>query len=507
RFECILKLNTDLAWEDVQEEVRLLVRTRSGGSGRPVVKTQGGTYRDPGVWTEEFVPGQTLDDLLEIIAREDGLARVTELWPFLISSCAALIVDFWRRGGHDLTLHEPSPNKLVLPAHDWLLGGRLVSVAHRTECRELTKVLESIRTGIVAPLAERYPDAGLEAGWPLLFSAALEVLGEDDGCRRLKEEAARLDPSDELWGAIRRFVSGVRRRGFLPLRLRVAARRYRRWAQLNTDATLEARAVTLDQIEDAYGLRDLDRERPGSRLQLFRHTVFRGSTRELATGLDELIAEILANPPPRAQLHRAVTRLRESAHPNEHEEFFLARMLYPHVNPRGRAVLVRQEDTAGGFDTGIAVEQQDGAGEVFRIRRPVNPGEIGALARVFRGAGIRRTPRLGQDDLLVVTDDRERIIGGIISRHLSETYVRLDWLALSRHRRGRGIGSRLVLDFLERMRAEGVRVVSTGFFRPGFFSNFGFGVDPRYAGLVKFLEPEPGEAPTAFKGPPEDADS
>jgi hypothetical protein len=39
------------------------------------------------------------------------------------------------------------------------------------------------------------------------------------------------------------------------------------------------------------------------------------------------------------------------------------------------------------------------------------------------------------------------------------------------------------------MRAEGVREVSTGFFRPVFFSKFGFGVDPRYPGLVKILEP------------------
>ena len=43
----------------------------------------------------------------------------------------------------------------------------------------------------------------------------------------------------------------VRRRGFLPGRIRLAARRYRSWAQLNPDATLEARAATLDQIEDA----------------------------------------------------------------------------------------------------------------------------------------------------------------------------------------------------------------------------------------------------------------
>jgi len=45
------------------------------------------------------------------------------------------------------------------------------------------------------------------------------------------------------------------------------------------------------------------------------------------------------------------------------------------------------------------------------------------------------------------------------------------------------------VEFLERLRAHGVRAVSTGFFRPAFFAKFGFGVDPRYPGIVKILEP------------------
>jgi predicted N-acetyltransferase YhbS len=72
---------------------------------------------------------------------------------------------------------------------------------------------------------------------------------------------------------------------------------------------------------------------------------------------------------------------------------------------------------------------------------------------------------------------------------VSESYARLEWIVVSHLHRGRGIGGALLEDFLERMRAEEVRAVSTGFFRPAFFARFGFGVDPRYPGLVKILEP------------------
>lgn len=499
QLECVLKVNTALEWDAVQREIRLLVRTRTGGSGRPLVKTHGGGYPDHQVWTEEFVPGRTLDRLVEELAgsSEEGTDRLIEMWPFLVSSCAALLVDFWRRTGRRISLAQPTAQKVVVPGHDWLLGGRLVSIADRIDCDRLTDVLTSIRNGIVKPLSERFAESQLDVAWPMLFSAALEVLTESEGCSRLESEAADLPEDDELSGAIRRFTSGIRRRGFLPERIRLAARRYRRWAQINADATVEAQAATLDQIEDAYGLRALDRERPGSRLQLFRHTVFRGASPDLTSGLDELIAATLAAPPARADLHRAVMRLRETVTSDEREEFFLARMLYPHVDPGTRAMLVREEDAAGEFDTGITVEHKDNAGELFRIRRPASPNEIAALARIFRGAGIRRAPQMGQDHLLIVLDAKERVLGGVISRGMSDTYMRLEWLALSRQRRGRGIGAVLVRELLERLRAQGVRVVSTGFFRPAFFRSLGFGVDRRYAGLVRFLTPDPDEVKPA----------
>ncbi len=514
-FECIVKVNHELSWEAIQEELRLLVRARSGATRRPVVKTQGGGYEKYGLWTEEFIPGRTLDQLLEdlsraVLSHPVGTVtadRVAVVWPFVVSSCASLVVDFWNRTGRRVSIANPAPTKLVLPPHDWQIGGRLVSVADRVPCRKLTDVLRSIDRHILAPLRERYEASGVGPEWPLLFSAALEVIGEHEGLDLIEEEEPWLadddddlrdgSPTEHMGTAALRFVSSVRRRGFLPGRLRHAARRYRRWATLNPDATLEAQAATLDQIEDAYGLTELEAERPGSRMQLFRHTVFRGAENDFTRAFDDLIGQTLAHPTSREAWRTAVAALREEFPLGERDEFFLARMLYPHVDPRGRAVLVREEDPAGAAEAGVEVEHRDSLGDVFRIRRPANPNETSALYRVFRASNFRRMHDSGGHDLLVVTDGRGRVIGGVIYRRMSETYVVLDWIVLSRRRRGRGIGSVLLIEFLERLRAQGVKAVSTGFFRPSFFSKFGFGVDPRYAGLVRFLEPDETAAPAA----------
>jgi GNAT superfamily N-acetyltransferase len=361
-------------------------------------------------------------------------------------------------------------------------------------------VLESIHREIVQPLRQRFPDAGLEVDWRILLSAVLEVLGEDEGLALLERESAErrdrterpgpsaTDPDGPVEAAVPRFVSSVLRHGFLPARIRIAARRYRRWAQLNPNATLEAQAATLDQIESAYGLGELEEERPGARLQFFRHTVFRRASDDFTRAFDQVIAATRTESSSRAEWHEAIAALREAFPLSDRQEFFLARVLYPHVDPRGRAVLTREEDDATGFATGVEVEHVDPKGDPFRIRRPTNPHEINALYRVFARANFRQMPTAGQEDFLVVTDTAGRVIGGLIFRRMSDEYVRLEWIVVARHRRGRGIGSVLLREFLQRLAAEGVRTVSTGFFRPSLFAKFGFGVDPRYAGIVRFLQ-------------------
>jgi long-subunit acyl-CoA synthetase (AMP-forming)/N-acetylglutamate synthase-like GNAT family acetyltransferase len=490
-FECLLKVNRDLDWDDVRREVRLLIRARTGGSGRPVVKTQGGGYPEQGIWTEEWVPGRTLDAAIESLIVADGtsLEAVTARgrWQFVVSTCTSLIVDFWKRTGQKVSLAHATPEKIVVPRHDWQVGGRLVSVAERVPCGTLSEVLEAIDEGLVRPLRARFPDSDLGPSWPYLLSSALEVLGETEGFRRLEEETGDERASRPIRDAIQRFLSSAHRRGFLPLRIRNAVRRYRTWSQLNPRATLEAQAATLDQIQDAYALEDLDRERPGSIAQFYRHTVFRGSSSEFRKRFDEMIAGHRAEPHTTAEWHREVADLRESWELSGHEEFWLARMLYPHVDPAGRAFLVREEDPGGGFQTGIQVEYEDQQGERFSVRRPTNPNEIAALVRVFAAANFRRVPITKHHDFLVVTDATGRVAGGLIFRRMSDAYVRLHGLVVSRHRRGRGIGKALLTDLLQRLRVQGVQAVSTGFFRPAFYSAFGFGVDPRYAGLVRFL--------------------
>jgi long-chain acyl-CoA synthetase len=499
--ECALKVNDGQDWETIQSELRTLIRARGVGPGRPVVKGLGGGYELHGLWTEEFIRGRTLGRLVEDLTQErllGGESRGADAWQFLMANCASLVLDYWRRTGRN-SIPSLSPSKVILPAHDWQVGGRIVSIAKRTRCERIAELLTMVGRGIVEPLEKKFPQ--LEAGgeWPLLFSAVLEIFGENEGLKLLEREMSEprpehlLHPASESAGreweqevipAMHQYISSVQRHGFLPGRIRLAARRFRRWRQLNPDATLEAQAATLSEIGEAYGLDELEAERPEARLQFFRHTVFRGSDPEFVKAFDQLIARTHGETLTKNEWTREVGELREAFSLSDREEFFLARILYPHVDPRGRAVLLREEDSLGDAAPDVETEQQDATGETYRVRRPANPNEISELYRVFREADFRPFPTREETDHLIAIDADGRVIGGIVFRRMSATYVRLEWTVVSVHRQGRGLGSALLLEFMERSLARGVQVLSTGFFSPQFYRDFGFGVDPRYAGLV-----------------------
>ena len=54
----------------------------------------------------------------------------------------------------------------------------------------------------------------------------------------------------------------------------------------------------------------------------------------------------------------------------------------------------------------------------------------------------------------------------------------------------KGVASGLMNELFNRLRAAGVKTVTTGFYRPEYFYTYGFAIEKRYAGLVKNLDEE-----------------
>jgi len=112
------------------------------------------------------------------------------------------------------------------------------AVEHSGLTYQPVKNFERFREEFVQPVEREYKLLEDQVGWDVVFSSVLEVIGEQEGLLALSRALeAEPDAPAPLREAMENYVAGVTRRGFLPMRLYFAVKRYRRWAELNTAAT------------------------------------------------------------------------------------------------------------------------------------------------------------------------------------------------------------------------------------------------------------------------------
>ncbi len=485
-FDLALNLNRDQSPAELAGEMRWLQVAGGAETDGPLVETFGGYWPAYDLWSEEFIAGETLDRVVARLSRrreDDPVDRLRLLWPFFVWSTAGAFVEFWMRTGRRFVLAEPSPGDVIVPTHDYQTGTRVVSISDRAPAPGVGEMLDDLWRHAVVPMEERYPDLAGAAPPEVIVSAFLETVGVGPGLELLRAVSRREGPVTSLLEAK---VERVERDGFVPRRLRSAVDRYHRWAALAPDAPPPAHAQTVRELFDTYRLHDLLREYPDARVRFFRDTVFRDAPDALAHALDDILGRLRRRELDGDQLVERLTALRVHMEPGSPEEYFLARLTYPHLMPGDEAGFLSTE-MGGVRQTDIVVSLEDNQGRPYTVRQPVNPKEVGRLHRLFLGAKLDVQFR-PEHQFLVAVNERGAIIGGIfyeMDEDGSSAY--LEKIVVGERYRKLGVGDGLMNEFFNRLRAAGASTATTGFFRPSYFYRFGFSVEKRQAGLVKSL--------------------
>jgi len=486
QYDVAVNLNLGLSEVLVHEEVDwLVVCSEVRGSG-PLVETFGGYWPDQDLWTEEFIPGETLDRALRREARRGDPERFRALWAWAAWAAVAAYVDFWNRTGRSTEVADSGAANVIVPMHDYHAGARLVSITDRRPYAGMAGLLAGLEEGLIERTEAEHPELAGAVGWSTVFSAVLEVLGETEGGDALAAAADDAAFPEDAREPLEHFLRSVRDRGFMPSRLTFAVQRYRRWLQLNPDATPEARATTLAELEATYGLARLSATHPEARARLFLTTALHDAPARLQEGLETIIARLRRRELPLEGLSSAVADLRARLELGPVEDAALARLSFPYLRPGDDAAWVAAR-VGGGATSDLVVTLEDGDGEPYHIRHALSPKEIGRLHRLFVAAklDIRFRP---EHRFLVAISDRGHLIGGLFYELEPESRTaHMDKVVVADHHAGRGIGGALIGELCNRLRAAGYRSLTTGFFRPEFFYRLGFTVERRYAGLVRPL--------------------
>ncbi len=492
-FDLAINLNRDLAEEQVMEEINWLVVCAEERDLGPLVEDFGGYWPEHGLWTEEFIPGETLDRAVLRLSRKAlDSERLEALWPFAAWSAMSAYVDFWNRTGRRLMVADPTPGNVIVPTHDYHTGARLVSIASRREFDSIRAMLERFMTELIRPIEELNPLLEGVVGWDIVFSSVLEIIGEIEGRRLLTEVAAEAHQAGcDFADQLDHYLEVVATRGFLPRRLFFAAKRFRKWDRLAPDATHTVRARTLQELYETYRLSELRDSYPESRARFFRETVLRDVSEPLAEGLERIINELRSGRMLTEDLSSAVADLRAHLELDPEDDYFLARLSYPYLRPEDDAEYVASI-ASGVQHSEMVVTFDDPDGRIYGIRHALNPKEIARLHRLFLAAKLPVHFR-PEHRFLVAVSDRGHLLGGLFYELEPQAQTaHMDKVVVTESARAHGVAGHLLDELANRLKAENYRWLTTGFFRPQFFYRYGFTVERRYAGLVRSLQDETG---------------
>lgn len=500
-FDIALNLHRSLSDEDVHDEINWLICAGSTDDLKPLVEDFGGYWPAYRLWSEEFIPGETVEKLLKRLERrtktEDD-ERLQLIWPNFAWSGISAYVDFWNRTGRRLEIADPTPVNVIVPAYDYQVGFRIVSISSRKPFKSVPDMMLSLRKHFIESVESNYSSLAGVCSWHVIFSSFLEILGEDEGLRLLEQTSDKLQNRDsnsryaEMSGKLDKFVKSVRQKGYLPKRLYFAVQRFERWLRLNPQATTQARMQTLQDLHTTYRLDQLEKEYPGTRIQYFRDTIFADTRPEIEKALNTIIRNIKQNGMTEQSLHEEISQLSGQVEFTEEEKFFLTRMSYPHLGPQDSAELVSLE-LHGSEKAALVVYIEDMEGERFAVRQPATPKEIARLHRLFTSANLPIDFQ-PEHHYLVVLNERAHVIGGLFYRYVNQHHVHMEKIVVDERFRRKGISEGLLKEFFKRLRSEEVKIVTVGFLRPEFFYRFGFNIDHQFGNMVKKLdEPEPEE--------------
>jgi len=488
KFKFALNVNDELTVEQVKTELFWLMACARDDKLNQLVETLGSYKPKQDLWTEEFISGLTVREYLKQagwISSSDAMPSPEHIWPHFVWTAVLTYTSFWKRTRFKKMISVPSPGKIVVPSHDYHLGGRLVSISGITEVKSSLDYLENLERSFVRSTEEEFPNFKLVVDSHFIYHAVREALGLKHYPTFFETVLKDEGISPERKEDITRFLEMVEEDGYQPKSVVFATRRYHRWLDINNDATLNAKAHFLKDLYRDYNIQDSESEYPHARVQLFTDTVFADAPKEFGDYLSLLGKNLRHQALDGGSIQSEISQYIASNDLDEYASFFLKRLAFPELPPSEDIELIATRSTAMD-EIEIMISRHDSKGTAFRIRRAMHPKEIIQLQQHFVKARMD-VSFTHEHKFLVALNKKGNVIGGLFYLDEEEDVVYMDKVVVSDNHRGGGISRGLLNEFENRMRNAKKRMITTGFLHPGYFYKFGFMIEKDQGGLVKHL--------------------
>ena len=500
-YNIVINLNQDLKRDFFEDEIRWLILMGSGSGQNQLVERFGGYWPEESIYTEEYITDETVGLYLERNRKEISDTSKRDRWQMrwlhYIWNGVQAYIEFWHRTNYNLAIDPPAPDNLIIPQHDYTTGTRIISISDRKEIDSVGQFYLDLYINYIIKTETKFSGLKHMADWELIFTATLESMKVKKGIPILekliddinnKNFKAQFRELGLTKDRIISFINEFDNFGVLTKPVVFAALRYERWLDLNPVAKNEAKASILKELYHDYNLNSLLEEYPETRVRYFMMTCLKDSVPELTPYFQSIIKDMRAKKLSPWNLNKRIEDIVENASIDDNEKFFLARMLYPHIDAADYVELVKT--TKGETQNlDLVYKTEDTNGKIYSIRPPFHPKEIAKFQTIISNENLSVTFTANHEFLLLV-NDRNIVVGGLYYKIKNNLRVHLEWVVIRKKYQRLKLSKRLMDEFFNRMKQNGVNTVTVGFYHENFFYKQGFNIDQSYGGLVKKLEQE-----------------
>ena len=495
-----LVVNINEGWERefIDEETKWLIIMSSGMNTKPLVENFGGYWPEYNLFSEEYIQEETLKTYLDRnkkdINDKSKIDRWQMRWLHFIWSGIQAYQEFWFRTNYKLSIQPPSPNNLVIPKHDYKLGTNIISISERKNTNSITDHFLSLYTEFIIKTEQKYQGLQHMSDWEVIFTATLQALKVKEGVsilNKLKNELNQspLNKKCEIVGLtferIDRFINDINAYGVLTKPVVFASLRYERWLDLNSEATLNAKASILTELYKDYRLDNLLDEYPETRVRFFMMTCFKDNNVQLNEEFLLIIKDLRTQKLNPWDIQERISEIQEKISLNKDEKFFLARMLFPHIDSADYVELITtSKGDRSLLNLVYQVECKDE--KLYQLRPAFFPKEITSFHSLLTKSLLTVT-FTSDHEFLFAFNNRNRLVGGLFWKNTGEKSIYLEWVAIRKKHQKIGLSKLLMNDLFKRMEHKNIHIITVGFYAEKFFSKYGFKIDKKYGGMVRKL--------------------
>ena len=488
-YNFVININDTLDTNRFRRETNWLISIGANSTNQKLVEDFGSVWKENQIFTEEYIPGETVLQHLERnqaeIASEVYPDRWQMRWLHFIWNGISAYLEFWKNSGKTQMIADASPRNVIIPEYDYYTGTRLISISGREKANSIYDVLITLYQKFILDTETIFPGLKKMAEWEILFTIVLEVFGTTKGIKLLNKIKNNDTKTGLTTERIQSFLSDVDEFGLLRKSVVFASLRYQRWLDLNPKATHKAKGVIIQDLYKDYKLQSLTQKYPETRIRFFLMTAFIDTNSELIEKLNELMNEIRFGTVSNESLDLKLHQIHDHIELNDSEKYFLTRLVFEYVDAADYAELISR-DLGENKKLDLVVLVENKSGEVFKIRPPFHPKEVARFHSHLIDAKLEVQFEVNHEFLLVY-NSKDSLVGGVFWRSTGPGIAHFEKIVLAQEYRNKNLSIKLVEDLFQRLKLKKIKYLTVGFFQSGLFYKLGFEINQKFGGLVKKL--------------------